>query len=184
MEFLDIFGPLYGDSIIFFTDGSKTKESNPVDVSIYSPTLSQNLKFKIFKEASVYTAEALAILITLKFIKSHGITNSFILSDSLSTLMAAASPILSSNLSPIIIDIRNILTTLSNLNLTTRLVWIPGHRGISGNEIADFLAKSAIIEDTPYDFLLQASEFFTIEKSKYTAATNSLVVECFRKDGL
>ena len=51
--------------------------------------------------------------------------------------MAAASPILSSNLSPIIIDIRNILTTLSNLHLTTRLVWIPGHRGISGNEIAD-----------------------------------------------
>ena len=85
MEFLDIFGPLYGDSIIFFTDVSKTKEPNPVGLSIHSPTLSLNLKFKISKEASVYTAEALAILITLKFIKSHRITNSFIFSDSLST---------------------------------------------------------------------------------------------------
>ena len=74
-----------------FTDGSKAKEPNPVGLSIYSPTLSLNLKFKILKEASVYTAEALAILITLKFIKSHRTTNSFIYSDSLSTLMAAAS---------------------------------------------------------------------------------------------
>ena len=90
--------------------------------------------------------------------------------------MEAASPILSSNLSPIIIDICNILTTLSNLHLTTRLVWIPGHRGISGNEIADSLARSAITEGTRYDLLLQASEFFTIEKSKYTAATNRLLL--------
>ena len=35
MEFLDIFAPLYGDSIIFFTDGSKAKELNPVGLSIY-----------------------------------------------------------------------------------------------------------------------------------------------------
>ena len=183
MEFLDIFGPLYGDSTIFFTDGSKTKEPNPVGLSIYSPTLSLNLKFKISKEASVYTAEALAILITLKFIKSHRITNSLIFSDSLSTLMAAASPMLSSNLSPIIIDIRNILTKLSNLHLTTRLVWIPGHRGISGNEIADSLARSAITEGTPYDLLLQASEFFTIEKSKYTAASNRLLLGASERTG-
>ena len=96
--------------------------------------------------------------------------------------MAAASPILSSNLSPIIIDIRNILTTLSNLHLTTRLVWIPGHRGILGNEIADSLARSAITEGTPYD-LLQASELFTIEKLKYTAATNRSLLSASERTG-
>ena len=78
MKFLDIFSSLYGDSIIFFTDGSKTKEPNPVGLLIYSPTLSLSLKFKIFKEALLYTAGALAVVITLKFIKSHRMTNNLI----------------------------------------------------------------------------------------------------------
>ena len=84
---------------------------------------------------------------------------------------------------PSITDIRNILTTLSNLNFTTRLVWIPGHRGISGNEIADSLVRSAITEGTPYDLLLQASEFFTIEQSKYTAATNRWLLSASERTG-
>ena len=96
--------------------------------------------------------------------------------------MAAASPIPSSSLPPIIIDIRNILTTLLNLNFTTRLVWIPDHRGISGNEIVDSLAKSSITEGIPYD-LLQSSEFFTIEKSKYTATTNRSLLSASKRTG-
>ena len=96
--------------------------------------------------------------------------------------MAAASPIPSSSLPPIIIDIRNILTTLLNLNFTTRLVWIPDHRGISGNEIVDSLAKSSITEGIPYD-LLQSSESFTIEKSKYTATTNRSLLSASKRTG-
>ena len=108
--------------------------------------------------------------------------NVHILSDSQAALKALNSPVIRSNL------VLNCLQVLKNLsskcNLT--LIWVPGHQGIEGNEIADGLAKTgAELPFTgpepcfgfgPSNFKELLNEWVTKKKSSFSLTSLELYV--------
>lgn len=172
-DFLTTFSEHLSESTSFYTDGSKKGDGLYVGFAIYSPSLDLSLKYRISSYASVFSAEALAILQTIKLIISNNICKSCIFSDSLSTLQAILSP---SRTSPIVLEIAKHLVTASERELKINIIWIPGHSGIPGNEVADELAKSATSNGIEFPTTLPPSEFFNIASQKCISSTNRILI--------
>ena len=76
----------------------------------------------------------------------NGIRLAAIFSVSRSILQACQKYNFNPSTSYLIFKIRNLLYIAHTNNLSITLVWIPGHKGIIGNEIADNLARLAVNE--------------------------------------
>ena len=119
-----------------YTDGSKTEDG--VGSAFVHGGVSN--AFRLPSAASIFTAEAVAIFEALEYIKSQSLKSSLIFSDSLSVLESIRQL---NHKNPIVSQVILKLDSLCS-QFTIKLVWIPGHVGISGNEKADRAAKSAI----------------------------------------
>lgn len=121
---------------LIFTDGSKNENGTAFAVvDENGKTLSKGL---LLLSSSVLSAEAMAILQAIKTNKTK--RKIIICTDSLSTITAVSNI---SNRTPIIEDIRSKLIVNES---RIKLMWVPGHVGIKGNEEADNAAKSATHE--------------------------------------
>ncbi|KAL4112023.1 hypothetical protein QTP88_015872 [Uroleucon formosanum] len=119
-----------------YTDASKNDEG--VGIALVKNNL--HTSFKLPPTCSIYTAEAVAILMAIKFVNKNENEKYIILSDSLSSLISIKNKI---NPSDIAIQIQNRLEEAKRKNNIIILIWIPGHIGIDGNEKADRQAKLA-----------------------------------------
>jgi hypothetical protein len=68
----------------------------------------------------------------------------------------------SSYLSPLILRIKSILFSLSQLSFNIQYLWVPSHIGIHGSEIADSLAKSSSKLTSPFFSLIPWSNFISL----------------------
>ena len=119
-----------------YTDGSK--DGSKVGCAVFEKQFSAKLRLP--NNASIFTAEAKAIDLALSYISQHNKDKFAIFSDSLSVLTSlknrSTNNILIKNL---ILRFHNILSTKS-----IKLIWIPSHVGICGNETVDSLAKESL----------------------------------------
>ena len=133
-----------------FTDGSKSSEG--VGCAFIHGNTSSSLHLPTI--ASIFSAETVAILKALEYIESCSLKKSLIFSDSLSVLQSLKQMNFKN---PLILQTLLKLDSLS-LEYDIKLIWIPGHIGLSGNEKADRAAKSAL--DLPLtDFDLPFSDY-------------------------
>jgi len=93
-------------------------------------------------DCSIYTAEAQTIIQALDFIKNNNIQKAIIFSDSLSTRMSIQNSFRPNETARII---QNQIFTLQKEIIIIKIIWIPSHTDITGNERADKLAKEAIV---------------------------------------
>ncbi|XP_036147482.1 uncharacterized protein LOC118647196 [Monomorium pharaonis] len=94
---------------------------------------------------SSFCVEAMAILESLRIIRSKKWKAATIFSDSKSTISAIKAEFKPNHSSHIILDIKDNLWNLKQEGFSVKLVWIPSHKGIPGNERADIAAKQASI---------------------------------------
>ena len=105
-------------------------------------------------------AEMVAILESLRFLMSKPYTSCVIFSDSLSAIEAIES---GSYMSPIHQNIKYYLHHLWRQGVQVVLCWIPSHVGIRGNEVADGLAKEALLRQAiDYSVLLDITDLYGI----------------------
>ncbi|XP_060880770.1 uncharacterized protein LOC132952480 [Metopolophium dirhodum] len=128
------------NSVHIYTDASKTNDGVGLAMIINNQTIA----YKLPPQASIFTAEAMAIYKAVKYFHteySNHQTKCIILSDSLSNLIAITN---TRNQTDITKLIQEETFLAENKNIYIQFVWIPGHIGIPGNEMADQEAHNAI----------------------------------------
>jgi len=124
-----------------FTDGSK-QENGSTGSAFYSPDLNISILKRLPNSFSTFSAEGMALLAALKFLQSCPPTHPVLVcSDSKSLLTTLANITSADSKNFIITDIRSALFQLSTAGHQIRLIWVPSHIHLSGNEKADKLAK-------------------------------------------
>ena len=138
----------YRTHTFLYTDGSK--DANNVGAGVVMGEVSH--KTGLHKDASVFTAELVAIKEALGLIAHENFSNFVIFSDSLSALEALQNKNFKHQ---IVTDIFTALFNLHNAHKTVVFAWVPSHIGIPGNEKADRAAKAALnepVSDTKIPF--------------------------------
>ena len=153
---IDIIYGKWGSYVHIYTDGSKDQNDN-TGAAVYIPKF--NVKFaKKLSPVSIFRAEQIAIIMALELIKQYNIKHSVIFCDSLSVLcdLNALNQSRKTN------EIRQLLHQLHELTLEVSFEWIPSHCGITGNEIVDGLAKSALSQGNEINIPLNRTEMNNI----------------------
>jgi ribonuclease HI len=122
---------------IFFTDGSL--KENKAGFGVYGPNLEGS--WHLDGPCSILSAELTAIVFVLEHIRELPPGSYLICSDSLSALEALKNIRTSPRTNRVVLYIRDVVAYLSSCNYSLMFLWIPSHSGISGNEMADRLAK-------------------------------------------
>lgn len=121
----------------FFTDASKSDSG--VSYAAVGPSFSDS--GILHPNSSIFTAEAYAILVAAKHIKELKLQRAIIFTDSLSVIKALKT--LKKHKNPVFLMLYSLLCTIYSLKKQVVLCWVPGHREIRGNVLADQLAASA-----------------------------------------
>ena len=119
-----------------YTDGSKSEQG----VGFAAISSSRSYEISLPNEASVFTAEFMAILYALKIAEEIK-AKCIIYSDSRSAIEALKNY---NHPHQIVKEIKVKFDKLYNKGIDVQICWIPAHVGISGNEKADRAAKRAI----------------------------------------
>jgi ribonuclease HI len=132
-----------GDDLIY-TDGSKTRTG--VGAAFYHPHKNHAQGYSLPPETSIFSAEAFAIITALKYITSLQESHFAILTDSKSVLQALETNCFKSTTNWLQFDLKARIQTAKKAGKTIKLIWIPGHSDILGNEVVDKAAKSSANE--------------------------------------
>lgn len=123
---------------LFYTDGSKLE--GRVGSGVFSESPPLNLSFRLPEYCSVFQAEMVAINEAAKWVLQSGLESNeiSILSDSQAVIKSLNSVYLTSKAA---IQCREALNELAT-KVRVNVVWVPGHRDITGNCMADELARA------------------------------------------
>ncbi|XP_029053881.2 uncharacterized protein LOC114881305 [Osmia bicornis bicornis] len=131
--------------LVWFTDGSKTGSGTGAGVAGESPRV--EMTHKLGHHVTVFQAEVFAIWACAKYNleRAHSGKHIYTCSDSLAALRALHKVEVGSKL------VRDCALTLRQLSLNNRvkLLCVPGHAGIPGNEGANEMARLGAISSQP-----------------------------------
>ncbi|XP_059059447.1 uncharacterized protein LOC131852738 [Achroia grisella] len=129
--------------------GNGSKNESRTSFALYLPSIRTGHGTRIHKEFSIFSAESLAILNALCYIKDDrgNCKKWLIVTDSMSVLTALQSNKLHYKTNYIIDSIKQILYELSLECYDIILLWTPSHIGVFGNENADLLARTITNSD-------------------------------------
>ena len=126
-------------ALVWYTDGSKT--NNGTGAGIFGEAPRASVTAGLGKLATVFQAEvhALAVCAAENLRRRYREQRIYVYSDSQAAISAVGGNCFNSHL---VWECRQLLQELASRN-KVKLIWIPAHRGHSGNERADRLAKQA-----------------------------------------
>lgn len=127
--------------LTLFTDGSKFP--NSTGCAAYDPQSTNFILFKLKKEFSVFSAELIAIREAIRYAINTPYKTIVIFSDSKSALLSIQSFHSKNTVGQIEAEIVILIEKATIKGQRISLAWIKGHSNISGNEMADYLAKRA-----------------------------------------
>lgn len=123
-----------------YTDASKSPSHT--GIGIYSPT-GISISKRLPNHFSICSAELIAILEATWEIKRRNFKKVLIITDSMSALEKITKWKISASNDHITLAIRDNILYLCNNSCNVKLVWVPSHTNIDGNDKADNLAKTA-----------------------------------------
>ena len=130
-----------------YTDGSK-QDNGSVGCAVYVDEISSSFSWKLESHHSILTAELFAIYQATLFARKHlKNQNIVIFSDSLSAL-TVINNYSNNSLNFLVNLVVKLIYHSCHDGVDIVLQWIPSHRGIVGNNIADLIAKEACSYNT------------------------------------
>ncbi|KAH7963897.1 hypothetical protein HPB52_023770 [Rhipicephalus sanguineus] len=132
-----------------YTDGSfSSLSAGAAFVVLANPTRVLGVgRFRLTRATSAYSAEVVAFREAVLYaLSAHYTLPVAFYTDCLSLLQALASQ---RNVEPHVLDLRVLLRRLS-CSVPLHIFHVPGHSGVFGNEVADFLAQRAAVRSRPF----------------------------------
>ncbi|KAF6208851.1 hypothetical protein GE061_014593 [Apolygus lucorum] len=160
--FLDYVEERWPGFLRIFTDGSK--QNQQVGAAFYDATHNYKAIFKLPSWASVYSAELVGLLEALKYGQELSATKITIFTDNKSAILKVKNFEVKPTTNHLILSIREMLYSMVAIGKEVCLVWIKGHSGIFGNEMADALAKEAARLATHSTFELPPRDMGSLTK--------------------
>lgn len=169
------------DAYAVYTDGSKMLNSDFVGEACVCPKLNVEIKKTIANNASVYTAESIAISNALDIALDNSDCNFLIFTDSLSILSSLKSTKFKIKTNPHILEIKKKYNQFhyNNENRYIQFFWTPSHIGIQGNETADTLAKEATKGQVSEPLTIPFTDYHETFKRSAKEQTNLNIKEQF-----
>lgn len=153
------------DSLQMYTDGSRSDGGHSGSgVFIKTPSSSFSFKYRNPDSCSVFRSELIAIERGLIFVESIAVpdfTSIWILTDSRSSIQHLSNWREVGDRAGI--SILSLIDRLSHY-FEVHIQWIPSHVGVTGNEMADTLAKAASLDIPQLDMSSTFSEVFSERK--------------------
>lgn len=140
-------GEEYGNFIQIYTDGAKNPETEVTGFGVAIPGQQIGISRRTSDKLGVYTVEMLAVLEALRWLEKMGQVKALICSDS-SSVLGSLRSFISKSRQDILYEVLQLSTNLVSKGSQVKFMWVPAHVGIRGNEMADKLAKRALLKDT------------------------------------
>ena len=127
------------NDVIWYTDGSKTDEGTGAGINGVKPE--KSISISLGNHCTVFQSEVIAITECLRenVNMQHSGKSIHIFTDSQAAIKAIEAY---KTKSKVVWECKQLLNQLSGKN-KVKLIWVPGHAGIEGNERADELARGA-----------------------------------------
>ena len=171
------------NNTIIYTDGSKVSNAVSVGSACICNNPTKEIRNSLPPEASIYTAEIVAIYNAFDLALKNPKRNYKIVTDSLSTVTCLSKPCSSTITNPYILKIKSKYAEFLNItpnNSNIEIIWVPSHIGITGNETADALAKRSTLTLPNDNLLIPFTDFKHIYK--HDMVSNSRI--CNENQGL
>ena len=143
-----------------YTDGSKNGEN--AGCAFYIPSDGTQMTYRLPRQTSSFSAEAIAIIKAVEHITSQQSSNNTtwtILTDSRSVVKKLGSCNIERADNPLISRMLSLVSQGKTAGINFIFVWIRGHSGIKGNEKVDNLAKRAALQNHQNITTIPSSDF-------------------------
>lgn len=159
----------FSETTEIYTDASSNTGTGRGGIAFYVPESNYRFGLRVSQFHSIGTLELVAIQLGINYALRMKSKNAIILSDSRRTVKALGRPILGDRrVSPLIQEVRVMIEKYNSLGLgQVSLIWIPGHLGIRGNEVADETAKNATALPIINDFKLLYTDIKGVVKRDF-----------------
>jgi ribonuclease HI len=149
----------------------------PADVSVqesaFKSVVGEHSASKIWYHASIFSAEAIAILLALDIISQSTKQDFLVLSDSLSCVNAVESRNLEN---PLVTEILERVHQPLLVDQRITFLWVPSHIGIAGNTAVDAVAKASV------SLPISNAEIPTVFKPLISSHVNNCWQLCWNSD--
>lgn len=154
--------------VCLYTDGSVNRDLQLSSYGIYNESNNERWGHKIQKVTSSWEVEILAIFEAVKYLSNNDYFGQqiLIMTDSKSAVQSLKINNWRNNNKKIVTEIKNFYQILRTRQNFIKIVWIPGHQGINGNEIADKVARESLHNGQIYPMLIPDSENIIIKNLK------------------
>lgn len=162
-NFKDLCLRKYADFKLLYTDGSKIDNST---TAAFCEQGGCERKFKSSENCTIFSAECMGILKALEHLQeSHTSSNKIcIITDCMSAILAIQSAQNSFKNHNLVSEICEKISDMTQQEKIIKILWIPSHCSIMGNERADELANDA--HDNP-DEIVEISRHFNETSHEY-----------------
>jgi ribonuclease HI len=154
----------YGPSCSFYTDGSLIEGC--VGFAVHQMWVG-GFGHKIQSPAGIFTVELSALFTALRHIAEvkRPPERCLILNVSMSSIKAMLSRKITHQTQPLVVyECKQLWWSLCQNWIEVKLMWIPSHVGLVGNELVDEWARQAALEDSIFDRTLSTSDFQSLAR--------------------
>ena len=134
-----------------YTDGAVTKEGKASAV-IYIQNIRKEMAYRLSDNTEILTAELLAINLAIKWLilfqKEYFRTKRWLILSDNKNALDVINDIYQTQQNKVIIAIINNVRDIKEINIQFK--WIPGHKGLEGNEIGNLVPSQQGTRETKY----------------------------------